>query len=327
MGVQIRSVRVLACVLALITVAPIQPAKAQQYPSRPIKIIVPLAAGGVADIVARTVANALTQASKQPVVVENKPGGGGLLGAQSVANAQPDGYTLLMGFHGVIAVLPLLKSEFRHIDKELRPIIHIATIPNVLVVRPALQVRSVNELVAFAKANPGRLNYGSQGVGSAGHLSGEQIKQLAGIDMTHVPYRGAAPAVQDLIAGQIDLMFDTVALELPFIKDGTVRALAVTAPERLAILPELPTMSEEGYPGFRSSAWFGLFAPAGTPKPVMDWLNVTTRAAIETSEMRATLVAMGAQFPLGPTDQFEAFIADEKYRWEAVIKKARITLE
>lgn len=325
---QIRSVRVLiASLLALITVALIQPAKAQQYPFRPIKIIVPLAAGGVADIVARTVAHALTQTSKQPVVVENKPGGGGLVGAQAVTSAQPDGYTLLMGFHGVIAVLPLLKSEFKHVDKELLPIIHIATIPNVLVVKPALQVRSVNELVAFAKAKPGRLNYGSQGVGSAGHLSGEQLKQLAGIDMTHVPYRGAAPATQDLVAGQIDLMFDTVALELPFIKDGKVHALAVTAPERLEILPELPTMSEEGYPGFRSSAWFGLFAPAGTPKPIMDWLNVTTREAIETSEMRTTLLAMGAQLPLGPSDQFEAFIADEKHRWDAVIKKAGITLE
>ena len=324
---RIRSVRVLACVFALNTAVPIQPANAQQYPSRPIKIVVPLAAGGVADIVARTVANGLSQISKQPVVVENKPGGGGLVGAQAVTSAQPDGYTLLMGFHGVIATLPTLKTEFKHIDEELLPIIHIATIPNVLVVKPALQVRSLNELVAFAKANPGRLNYGSQGVGSAGHLSGEQLKQLAGIDMAHVPYRGAAPATQDLIAGQIDLMFDTVALELPFVKDGKVRALAVTAPERLAILPELPTMSEEGYPGFRSSAWFGLFAPAGTPKPVIDWLNATTRAAIEKSEMRATLGAMGAQLPLGSTDQFEAFIADEKHRWDAVIKKAGITLE
>src|SRR5215470_11332413 len=240
-------------------------AGAQSYPSRPIKIIVPLPAGGLADMFARVVAQHLTQASKQAVVVENHTGAGGAIGAEVAAKSAPDGYTLLLGLHSTNVMLPYLSKKLPYDpDKDFVSIIQIATLPNLLVVHPSVPAHSVEELIAYAKANPGKLTYASQGNGSSGHITGEQFRQLAGIDIVHVPYRGAAPAVQDLISGQVQMMFDSVTMQLPQLSAGKTRALAVTSTQRVPAIADVPTMAEAGLPDVQGGAWFGLFAPAGT---------------------------------------------------------------
>jgi len=238
------SLTVALCGVAALAAAP---ARGQDYPTRAIKIIVPLAAGGLADTLARIVSQRLAEASGQAVVVENRPGGAGAVGAEAAARAPADGYTLLMGGLSTNAVLAHLTRLAFDPAKDLVPIIHVATFPNVLVVNPGLPVKSVRELVAYAQANPGKLSYASQGNAASGHLVGEQFKQTAGIAMVHVPYRGAAPAIQDLIAGHVQVMFDSVTLQMPLIKEGRTRALAVLTAQRLESLPDVPTMGESGF--------------------------------------------------------------------------------
>ena len=234
------------------------PAHGQSYPARPIKIIVPLAPGGLADTLARIVSQRLAEASGQPVVVENRPGGAGAVGAEAAARSPADGYTLFMGSLATNAVIAHLTKLSFDPNKDLVPVIHVATFPNVLVVHPGLPAKSVRELVAYAKANPGKLSYASQGNAASGHLVGEQFKQVAGLDMVHVPYRGAAPAIQDLIAGHVQLMFDSVTLQTPLINDGKTRGLAVLTPQRVDSIREVPTMDEAGFPQMQSGTWFGL---------------------------------------------------------------------
>ena len=236
------------------------PARAQDYPSRPIKIIVPLAPGGLADTLARIVSQRLAEASGQSVVVENRPGGAGAIGAEAAARSPADGYTLFMGSLATNAVIAHLTRLAFDPAKDLVPITHVATFPNVLVVNPALPAKSVPELVAYAKANPGKLAYASQGNAASGHLVGEQFKQLAGIEMVHVPYRGAAPAIADLVAGHVQVMFDSVTLQTPLINDGKTRGLAVLTPQRIGSIRDVPTMEEAGY-RMQSGTWFGMFAP------------------------------------------------------------------
>jgi tripartite-type tricarboxylate transporter receptor subunit TctC len=303
------------------------PAQGQDYPSKPIKIIVPLAPGGLADTLARIVSQRLTEASGQAVVVENRPGGAGAVGAEAAARATPDGYTLFMGSLATNAVIAYLTKLNFDPARDLVPISHVATFPNVLVVHPALPATSVQELVAYAKTNPGKLSYASQGNAASGHLVGEQFKQVASVAMVHVPYRGAAPAIQDLIAGHVQLMFDSVTLQLPLIKDGKTRALAVLTPQRIDALRDVPTMTEAGFGQMQSGTWFGLLAPVGTPRPAIDWVNSETRKAFNVPEVRERYLSQGTLLPLGSPEDFAAHMDRERQKWGDVIRQANIRLE
>ena len=304
------------------------PACADEYPSKPIKIIVSLAPGGLADMFARLFAQHVTEATKQAVVVENRTGAAGVVGAEAAAKAPGDGYMLYLGLHSTIAILQYLNPKLPYDpEKDFVPVVHIATLPNLLVVHPSVPANSVAELIAYAKSKPGTLSYASQGNGSSGHMAGEQFKLLTGTDIVHVPYRGAAPAVQDLLGGRVQMMFDTVTLQAPQIAAGKVRALAVTATQRVAALPDVPTTVEAGLPELQGGAWFGLFAPAGTPRDVVAWLNRAAREAFTAPAVQARLEQQGAQLPLGSSEAFAAFVAAERHRWSEVIRKANIRLE
>ncbi len=303
------------------------PVRSEQYPARAIKIIVPLAPGGLADTLARIVSQRLAEASGQSVVVENRPGGAGAIGAEAAARSPADGYTLFMGSLATNAVIAFLTKLNFDPDKDLVPIIHVATFPNVLVVNPGLPVKSVRELVAYARANPGKLSYASQGNAASGHLVGEQFKQVAGIDMVHVPYRGAAPAIQDLIAGHVQVMFDSITLQTPLINDGKTRGLAVLTPQRVDSIRQVPTMDEAGFQHMQSGTWFGLFAPAGAPQAAIDWVNAEARKAFAVESVRQRYVSQGTLLPLGTPAEFAAHIAAERQKWGEVVRKANLRLE
>ncbi len=315
--------------VALLAVAALagSPARSEQYPARPIKIIVPLAPGGLADTLARIVSQRLAEASGQSVVVENRPGGAGAIGAEAAARSPADGYTLFMGSLATNAVIAFLTKLNFDPDKDLVPIIHVATFPNVLVVNPGLPVKSVRELVAYAKANPGKLSYASQGNAASGHLVGEQFKQVAGINMVHVPYRGAAPAIQDLIAGHVQVMFDSVTLQTPLINDGKTRGLAVLTPQRVDSIHQVPTMDEAGFQHMQSGTWFGLFAPAGAPQAAIEWVNAEARKAFAVEAVRQRYISQGTLLPLGTPADFSAHIAAERQKWGEVVRKANLRLE
>ena len=306
--------------------AGIAPARAQDYPNRPIRIIVPLAAGGMADILARTIAAKLTEAG-YTAVVENRTGGAGVIGADAVAKSPPDGYTLLMGLHATQAILVHLQKLPYDPAKDFAPVIHVATVPNVLLVHEAVPTASLRELIAYAKANPGKLTFASQGNGSTGHMIGEQFKAMAGIEITHVPYRGAAPASQDLLAGHVSMLFDIVPLAVSNLQSGKVRALAVCSAERVKALPNVPTIAEAGLPGMEAGAWFGLFAPAGTPPGAIAWLNREAKKAFESPQTSERFAGQGAMLPLGPPEAFGAHVAAETERWGALIRRAGIRME
>jgi len=302
-------------------------AVAQAYPTKPVRIIVPLAAGGLADILARVVAQRLGEVSGQSFVVENRTGAAGAVGGEAAARAPGDGYTLFLGGQGINAVLPHLTRLNFDPATDFVAVIHLATFPNLLVVNPGLPIKSVRELVDHAKANPGKVSYASQGNGSSGHVVAEQFKLLTGVDMVHVPYRGAAPAVQDLVAGHVQIMFDSVTLQMPHLTTGATRPLAVLTPERVSVLPNVPTMAEAGYAEMQGGTWFGLFAPAGTPRQVIDWVNVEARKAFEPAEVRQRFVSQGASLPLGTPDEFAAHTTAERVKWGEVIRRANIRLE
>jgi tripartite-type tricarboxylate transporter receptor subunit TctC len=301
------------------------PAHGQDYPSKPIKIIVPIAPGGVADIVSRVVAQKISEGGKHTVIVENRAGGGGVPGTDAVAKAAPDGYTLLTGFHGPLAILPHLQKLPYDPAKDLVPIINMIMVPNILTVHPSVPAKTVQELIAYAKANPGKLSYASQGVGATGHIGGELMKLLAGIEMTHIPYRGAAPAAQDLIAGHVSMMLDVVPLAIGPVKEGRVRAIGVATKERVAVLPDVPTLAEQGLP-LELTAWFGLLAPAGTPKAAIDWINREANRALSAPDARERFRASGAVLPLGTPEAFAAHIEAETKKFGDVIRRANIRI-
>jgi tripartite-type tricarboxylate transporter receptor subunit TctC len=299
-------------------------AVAQAYPVKPVRIIVPLAAGGLADILARVVAQRLGEVSGQSFVVENRTGAAGAVGGEAAARAAGDGYTLFLGGQGINAVLPHLTRLTFDPAMDFVAVIHLATFPNLLVVNPGLPIKSVRELVDHAKANPGKVSYASQGNGSSGHMVAEQFKLLTGVDMVHVPYRGAAPAVQDLVAGHVQIMFDSVTLQMPHLTAGATRPLAVLTPERVSVLPNVPTMAEAGYAEMQGGTWF---APAGTPRGVIDWVNGEARKAFAPPEVRQRFVSQGATLPLGTPDEFAAHATAERAKWGEVIRRANIRLE
>ena len=312
----------LACFATIAGMAsPAADAQGTAYPTKPVRIVVPFPAGGTTDILARAAAQKLAEAWSQQVIVDNRPGAGGNIGAELVAKSAPDGYTLLMGTVGTHAINASLYSKmpYDHV-KDFTPVILVAGVPNVLVVHPSLPVNSTQEVIAYAKANPGKLNFASSGNGTSIHLSGELFKTMTGVQMTHVPYKGSAPALTDLVGGQVQLMFDNLPSSLQFIKAGKLRALAVTSASRSATLPELPTLAESGLPGFEASSWFGLLAPAGTPNDVVAKINGAVATWLASVEAKERLAAQGAIIAGGAPDAFQAHITAETAKWAKVVK-------
>jgi tripartite-type tricarboxylate transporter receptor subunit TctC len=304
------------------------PAQADTWPTKPIRLIVPYAVGGSTDSTARLVAKSLGQRLGQPVVVENRVGAGGAIGQDVVAKSPADGYTLLFSAAGPLTVTPHIYAKLNYDPlKSFEPITLVATQPLLLVVNPSLKVNSVAELIKDARAQPGKLNYGSFGNGSAAHLAGEYFKTLTKVDMKHVPYKGSGPALVDLIAGQIDLMFDVFSTAAPLAKSGKLRALAITSAERSPQFPDVPTMQEAGVAGFEAGTWFGVLAPAGTAKPIVDQLSKTMNDVLTEKELRDTLASQGAVVRGGTPAQFNQFFLAEYQKWGKIVKTAGVTVE
>jgi tripartite-type tricarboxylate transporter receptor subunit TctC len=301
---------------------------AAAYPNKAIRMVVPFTPGGSTDIMGRTIGQQLTQAWGQAVVIDNVPGAGGSIGADKVAKAPADGYTLLMGHIGTLAVTPSLYPKLPYDPvKAFAAVAWVARVPNVLVVHPSLPVKTVQELVAYAKANPGKINYGSGGNGSAAHIATEYLKLQSGTQMQHVPYKGTAPAVTDLVAGQIQLMFTGVPAVMAQVKAGQLRALAVSSPHRVKAVPDLPTVAESGYPGFEADQWYGVVAPANTPPDIIAKLNQQINKTLGTPEIASRLESEGAEATPNPPQVFADLIASEIKRWRTVIEKGGVKVE
>ena len=317
----IRLRTLVALLLAAAALAAPAVAGAQAYPSRPVKLVVPFPPGGSLDITGRLIAQRLTDMWGQAVVVENKPGAGGNIGADFVAKAAPDGYTILLGALSTHAVNPNLYAKMPYdAVRDFAPITLIATTPNVLVVNAATPVGNVREFIAWTKANPGKLAFGSGSNGSAGHLAGELYKVDTGTDAVHIPFKGGAPATQALLAGDTQFMFDNLANAMAQVKAGKLKALAVTTAERSTLVPELPTMAEAGLPGFDISTWYGLFAPAGTPAAIVAKWNADVTRILNTPDVRAKLMADGAEPAPDTPEQFAQMIARELAKYARIIK-------
>jgi tripartite-type tricarboxylate transporter receptor subunit TctC len=310
--------------LALATMM-LSPAQAQDYPKSTITLVNPYAAGGPADLLARTIAAGMTERLGQQVVILNKPGAATAIGAAYVAQAAPDGYTLLIAGASSHIVTPAISKVNYDGIRDFSLVSMVASVPNVLIVRDSLPVRTVGELIAFAKANPGKLNFASVGKGSQPHLTGEMFKQRAGIEMVHVPYSGAAPALTDIVAGQMDLAFLNAPPVLPHIQTGKVRALAVATLKRSSQLPDVPTLDELGMKGFDVSTWYGITAPARTPQPIIDKLSTTIAAVLRTPEVVAKLNGQGAEIFLLPPAEFAAYLREDAERLLEVIRTANIS--
>ncbi len=301
---------------------------AQPYPSKPIRLIVPFTPGGSTDILGRAIGQKLAEALAQQVVIENRPGAGGSIGAEAAARAAPDGYTLLMGHIGTLAVNPSLYPKLGYDPlKSFVPVAWVARVTNVLVVNPAVPAHTVQELVKLARDQPGRLRYASGGNGSAAHLTTEYFKLQTQTDIVHVPYKGTAPAVTDLLGGQVEVMMSGAPALMPHVRAGKLRALGVSNAQRVESLPDLPTIAEAGVPGFEAIQWYGVVAPAGTPEAVIARLNAEINRALATPELKARLVAEGAEAAPTTPQAFGAFIAAEIERWRPVIQKAGLKAE
>ncbi len=300
-------------------------ALAQAYPARPIRIVVPFPAGGTADILARVVGQKLTAAWGPQVVIDNRAGAGGNIAAELAAKAPPDGYTLFLCTVGTHAIHQTLyrKLPFDPL-KDFSGVAYIAGVPNVLVVHPSIPARSVKELVAFIKSRPGQVNFGSSGTGSSVHMSGEMLKVMAGLDMTHIAYKGNPQAVTDLMAGQIELMVTNMPSVIPYIQSGRLRALAVTTKERSQALPGVPTMEEAGMAGYESSAWFGLLSQAATPRDVVNKLNGEVVRILKLADVKQNLASQGAEPLFMSADAFDTFMREETAKWAKVVKAAGV---
>jgi tripartite-type tricarboxylate transporter receptor subunit TctC len=300
-------------------------AQSDSYPTRPLKLIVPFTPGGSSDILARAVGKELTLALGQPVLIENVAGAAGAIGAERVAKSPPDGYTLLMGHIGTLVVNPILYPNLAYdAVKSFRPVALVATVPNVLVVHPSVKANTLQELVTIAKSKPGQLNYGSGGNGSAANLATEYFKLQTGTAIVHIPYRGTAPAVTDLIGGQIQMLFTGAPAVIGAVKTGQLRALAVSSKKRLDVLPDLPTVAESGFKDFEADQWYGVVAPAGTPQAIVTILNSQINKALNSPEFKQRLNLEGAfSTPTSP-EGFARHIAKELTRWRPVISSGRV---
>jgi tripartite-type tricarboxylate transporter receptor subunit TctC len=304
-----------------------QTASADKYPSAPVKLIVPFQAGGLTDILAREIAQHASASLGQQFIVENKPGAGGIIGADNVAKAKPDGYTILMGSIGTNAVNAHLYSKLPYDTlKDFTPIGLVASGSLMLVVNPAVPAKNLKELLDYARANPGKLSYASGGAGASQHLAGELLKTTAGINILHVPYKGVVKGVTDVLAGQVSMTFD-LATVMPYIQAGKLRPIAVANAQRASAFPEVPTIAEAGLPGFEASAWYGLFAPAGTPKEIVAKLNQEMVRALQDPALRKRLVTLGAEPIASSPEQAAAFIKSEYDKWGKVVRQANIKLD
>ena len=314
--------RAVCATLAVLLSFPLLAAE-QAYPSKPIRLVVPVPAGGSLDVVARAIGQKLTEAWGQPVVIDNRPGAGGNIGADLVAKSAPDGYTILEGALSTHAVNVSLYAKMPYDPiKDFAPITLVAVTPNVLVLNASYPVNSVPELLAYARANPGKLSFGSGSNGSAGHLAGELFKTEAGVDMVHIPYKGGAPALQALLAGDTQLMFDNLANSAAQIKAGKLKALAVTTAKRSSLMPELPTLSETGLPGFDIYTWWGFMAPAGTPKEIVAKWNAEVTRILNSPEMKAFFAQQGAEPAPDSPEQFAALIRSEISKYAKIVKQS-----
>jgi len=297
-------------------------AAAQSYPAKSIRLIVPFPPGGSADILARAIGQKAGEGLGQSLVVENRPGAGTAIGAEALAKSAPDGYAIMIGTVSSHAINPALnpKLPFDPV-KDFTPVSLVASIPFAMIVHPSVPAKTVQEFVALARAKPGTLNYSSAGSGTSNHLAGELLRSMTGIDIVHVPYKGSAPALNDLIAGQVSLMFDLVLTAAPHVKSGAVRGLAVTGAQRSSALPELPTVAES-IPGYEVSAWFGIFAPAGVPQPVVQRLNAEFVKALQQPDLRQRLASQGAEPLTNTPDEFAAYLRAEIDKWAKVVKAA-----
>jgi tripartite-type tricarboxylate transporter receptor subunit TctC len=303
-------------------------AHAQSYPTKPIRLIVPYPAGGTTDILARLCAMQLGQRLKQTVVVENRAGASGAIGSAEVARAAPDGYTLLMATassHGINSAV--YKKLPYDAVKDFAAVTMVASTPNIIVVNPGVPAKNLKELIALAKAEPGKLNFGSTSLGGSPHMSAELLKMMAGIDMVHVPYKGAAPMLSDLLGGQIQIGFDNLPSTINFVRTGKVRAIAVTTPQRWPGAPDIPTVAESGLPGYEVSGWFGLLAPAGTPKAVLDTLQQAVAASVSDPEVAKHMLELGAQPIANSPDAFAAQIKLEVDKWKKVVQATGVKVE
>ncbi|MBO9353554.1 tripartite tricarboxylate transporter substrate binding protein [Bordetella petrii] len=317
-----------AATLAVAAVAAAPAAQAQQaYPSRSVTLVVPFPPGGTTDILARLLANELSQQWKQTVVVENKPGASGTIFSEQLARTEPDGYTLMLtATHHVIN--PSLYKNLRYdTRKDFTPIAEVAAVPNVLVVNPSFPAQNVQELIAYARAHPGKVNFGSSGTGGANHLSGELFKSMAGIDMVHIPYKGAAPALNDLLGGQIPVMFDSVPGVLQHIQAGKLRALGVTSLKRSPALPDVPTLDEAGVKGFEAMAWFGLYAPGKMPPALARQISTDVLTALQSAQIKQQFAKQGAEPGTMSQPEFASFVNAEIDKWAKVIADAHISIQ
>ncbi len=310
---------VISCALA--SAGAIAAAAPQGYPTKPIRMVCPFPPGGTTDLVARLVAQRLSEAWGEQVVVDNRAGAGGIIGTETVAKAPPDGYTMLLGSITTHAVNPALykKLDFDPI-KDFIPVSLVVSSPQLLAVHPAVPVKSVKELISLAKAKPAQLNYASAGVGTSPHLTFELFRSMAGIDVVHIPYKGTGPAIAELLGGQVQMMITGVVALIPHIKSGKLRGLAVTSEKRVAALPELPTIAESAIPKFDVSSWFGVFLPAGTPKAIVVKMNSEIRRILDSPDVRKRLIDQGADPASGTPEEFAAYVKSEMMRWGKVVR-------
>jgi tripartite-type tricarboxylate transporter receptor subunit TctC len=303
-------------------------AGAQSYPAKPIRLIVPYTPGGDTDIIARLIAPKLSEALGQQVVVDNRPGAGSLIGTEAMLRAPADGYTLAMGTISSLAVLPVTKSNVPYDPvKDVAPIVLVTTVPYVLVVHPSVPARSVADLVKIAKSRPGELSYGTPGIATGIHLTAEYFSAVAGIKLVHVPYKGSAPSVVDLVAGNISLVFSTFSTTGQHLKSGRLRGLAVASSARAKDFPAVPTMSESGYRGFEASTWHGVVARSGTPRPLVTRLNAEIVRIVNTDDVRSALVTAGFDIAVGPAEDFERFVRSEIDKWKKVAQVANVRID
>ncbi|QNN56588.1 tripartite tricarboxylate transporter substrate binding protein [Diaphorobacter ruginosibacter] len=319
---------VLATLAAAACAMPFAASAADNYPSKVITIIVPFSAGGTTDILARVIAQDLTRQLGQSVVVDNRAGAGGNIGGALAARAPADGYTLFMGTVGTHAINAALykKMPFNPV-KDFQPLSRVANVPNLLVANPNQPFRTVPELIAYAKAHPGQVNFGSSGSGSSIHLSGELFKMMTKTDMVHVPYKGSAPAVTDLLGNQIAIMFDNMPSAINHVRAGKLRPIAVTTAKRSPELPDVPTIAEAGVPGYEATSWFGMFTVAGTPKPVVDKLSAALAKSLASPEVRTKIKEQGGEVVSETPEQFAAFIQSESDKWAKVVKASGATAD
>ena len=301
--------------------------KSQSFPAKSIRWISPWPAGGANDIFSRAIGQKIAESFGQQVLVDNRPGAAGTIGSDLAAKAPADGYTVVMGSSPTHAIAPALYPALPYDPvRDFAAVTLVGSVPNVLVLHPSVPARNVKELIAVAKARPGKLNFASTGNGTSQHLSAELFKFMAGVDMVHIPYKGTAPALTELVAGQVDLAFENMPALIPHIQAGRLRALAVTPSKRSAIMPELPTIAEAGLPGYDASVWFGVFVPAGTPRPVIDRLHAEILKALQTQDLKSRMVSMGTEVSgMGP-DDFSAYVRKEIPKWANLVKAAGVKI-